>query len=113
MNTVDAHRMLFSIDFEFDFALNAKRLIMLRHLMRLRQIRVEIIFPVEFAKRGDLTPECKAGPDRVFDRFFIQNWQCTRKPHAYWAYIRVLLLSEARTAPAPNFCVGKELCMNF
>ena len=103
----------FSVDFKLHLAVHAKGLVILRHLVRFRQVGVKVIFAVELANGRNFAAEGKTGPNGILHRFLIQNRQRPGQPQTNGAYVRVLFVAELRTAAAPNFRVSKEALRGF
>ena len=60
---------------DFDLTLSDNWIEVLRYLVPLRQIRVEIILPVEDGFQIDLRVETETGTHRLFNRFFVDHRQ--------------------------------------
>ena len=60
-------------------ALADDRLLVLRDLIALRQVRIEIVLPVEDAPEVDLRLEAEAGPHRLRDAFLVDHRQHARQ----------------------------------
>lgn len=96
VKTCDSDALCFSADFNFDPAVFADWLIKLRNLIRLRVVRIEIVFAVKLRIRCDLTVECHSGFHCKFNCFFVQNRQDARVSEVNDACLRIRFRAEWR-----------------
>jgi hypothetical protein len=66
------------LQLDVDLPVERDRLIRLRGLEVLRQIRVEVVLPREPARLRDLAAQCQTDPDRVFDGGAVDRRQRAR-----------------------------------
>jgi hypothetical protein len=74
----------------------------LADLVRLRQIRVEVLFPVEDAERGDPALQGQAGLDTELNSPFIEDRQGSGHPQTTGADVGVGFGPEPGGTPAKN-----------
>ena len=75
MQALDANALGVAINVNLDFALADDRLLVLRDLIALGQIRIEIILPVEDGARVDFSLEAEARANGLGHALFVDDWQ--------------------------------------
>ena len=113
MDTGDTDAFGLAVDFDIEVAVLADRQVVLRSLEVFRQVRIIVVFAVEFAVRGNRAVQGDAGSDREFQHFFVQHRQHAGQAETHRANVRVLLAAELSGAAAKNLGSGFQLRMNF
>ncbi len=83
-----------------------ERHVVLRDLVIFRHVRIEVVLPVEFRKRGNFRVKGQTRADHVLDRDAVCNRQRTRKRKANRADLRVRLAAELVRAAAEHLRCG-------
>jgi hypothetical protein len=94
-------------------ALPDDRVLVLRNLIALRQIGIEVIFPVEHRMMIDLSLEPEARADRLGDAFLVDHWKHARHRRVDEAYMRVRLAAKSRRRAREKLRVGVHLRMHL
>src|SRR5205085_3268649 len=90
-----------------------KRLIVLRNLIALRQIRIEIVLPREDRAFINVQPQSERRPRAQLNRATIQNRKRPRQSQTYRTSVRIRLVPEPRRAPTKNLRLRTQLSMNL
>ena len=101
------------IQHDVDRALTHDRVIELADLIALRQIRVEVIFPVEARPFVDLRLDRHASAHRLADAFAIGHGQHTGHGRIDQADLRIGLRSERGRRAGKQLGVRRHLRMDF
>ena len=100
----DADRdRLFAVGLHFDFALADDRVFVLADLVALRQIRIEIVLPVEPAPAMDFSVQAQPSADRLLDAELIDHRQHARHRRIDQRHMRI------RRTAIGGAGAGKEL----
>ena len=94
---------------QLDRAVGRERLLVLRDLIALGQIRIEIVLPREDRMGVNPAAEGERGPNRQLHGPAVQDRQCARQPEADGTQLRVGLGAEAGAAAAENLGGRQEL----
>ncbi len=98
---------------DLDAAAEAEGLVVLGELIVLRRVRVEIVFPVPFADRGDGAAEHEAGLDRLVDGLLVEHGQHAGQREHDGVGERVFRLAKACGHAGEHLGLGLELDVNF
>ena len=90
-------------------AADADRLVVLGDLVRLREVRIEVVLAVELRARRDLAAEREAGHDRQPDGLAVQHRQHARVGEADRAGVAVGRVAEAQLAAAEHLRARQQL----
>src|SRR4029077_11713868 len=93
--------------------ISAKRHVVLRNLIVLRQIGIEIVFAIELADGCDVASEHESSQHRHAQRLMIHHWQCTGQTEANRANVRVRFRSELNGRSAKHLRSRLELIVLF
>jgi hypothetical protein len=90
-------------------------LVVLGNLITLWQVRIEIIFPIEFGFLGDFAIQSQANQNSPFYGLPVYDWQSARMSHADRADVLIWLFLKLVTigASAEHFTLGFGLDMDF
>jgi hypothetical protein len=94
-------------------AVHRKRLIILRDLVALREIRIEIVLAREDRTFLNLKPERQSRARGQLNHPPIQNGKRTRQTQAHRTRVRIRLIAKTRRASAKDFRFGAELGVDF
>ena len=96
-----------------DLALAHDRRFVLADLVALRQVRIEIVLPVEYRLEIDLRLEPKAGADRLLDAFLVDHRQHAGHRRIDQRDMRVRCAAEFGRGAGKQLGVGRHLGMHF
>ncbi len=98
---------------EVDPAVLGQRLIVLRDLVALRQVRIEVVLPGENRLRANLAVHRQRGLDRHLDGVPVQHGQRAGQPQADRAHVGVRGRAETGRAGAEDFRTSGKLDMHL
>ena len=90
-----------------------ERLLVLRNLVPLGQVRVKVVFPRKHGVAVDAPVHGKPHPDGVIDRFSVQHGEHSGHAETNGANVRVRLGTELRAAPTKDLGLRQQLGVNF
>ncbi len=90
-----------------------ERLIVLRDLIALGQVRIEIVLSGESRKFLNLTVKCYGRADRKLDRLPAQHRQSARQPETNRTYIGIRRRPKLHRAATKDLGLGPELNVYF
>jgi hypothetical protein len=90
-----------------------QRLVILRNLVALGQVRIKIIFPRKNRDCVDAALQSHRRQHREFDRLAVQYRQSTRQSQTHRANICVRRIAKPGRARAKDFRLGQQLYMDF
>ena len=106
MNARYANAFFLAFHFDIHVAVFGNRQIILGSLEVFRQIRIIIVFAVEFAEFVDGAVERQTSFDGKFHNALVYDRQNARQSQADWADMRILVSTEGSSAAAENFRIG-------
>jgi len=92
--------------------IDVQRLVVLTHLIGLRQVWVEVVLAVERARLHP-TVECQPEPHRQLDRMTVEHRQRTRQAEGHGVDVRVGFVAETIRARAEQFGFCREFDVHF
>ena len=109
VNARDANFLLLGAGLDSDKAMLGQRLVILRNLVTLGQIRIEVVLAREDRKRLNVAAERERRLDRVIDRGAVEDRQRARHAEAHGAHVRVRRRTERGAAAAEDLRAGLQL----
>src|SRR5579885_2051844 len=107
----DPHGAIGHID--RNFALPHQRRLVLADLVALRQVRTEIILPVEYRTQVDLGFEAEPGAHGLGNAFLVYHRQHPRHRGVDERYVGVRLAPECGGGAGEQLCVRLDLSVDF
>jgi len=102
-----------AVHHDIDAAVLPQRLVVLRNLVALGQVRIEVVLARKARFRANPAVQRQRPFDRQFHRLAAQHRQRARQPQADRADVGVGRRAEARGASAKNLRRGAELHVHF
>ena len=100
-------------DGDDDFAFADDRLLELRYLIALRQVRIEVVLPVEDRLVVDRGLQAQPGADRLLDALLVDHRQHAGHRRVDQADIGVWRGAERGRSAGEELCLGRHLRMHF
>ena len=113
VDTGNADAFMLAVNNNVDMTAKADRFIKLGNLIVLGQVRIEVVFTVEFVVFLDIAVQRQACFDSEINNLLVQHRQCTGHTQANRAYMGVGQAAESSGAAAECFSFGFQLGMNF
>ena len=113
VDTGNADAFMLAVNNDVDMTAQADRFIKLGNLIVLGQVRIEVVFTVEFVVFLDIAVQRQASLDSEINNLLVQHRQCTGHTQANRAYMGVGQAAEGSGAAAECFSFGFQLGMNF
>ena len=110
---LDADRLGLAIDVDLDGAFTDDRVVELRDLVALRQVRIKIVLAVEGRAQVDLRLETEPGADRLRDAFLVDDRQHARHRRIDQRDVAVGRAAEFGRGAREQLCLGVDLGVHF